>query len=278
MSQGGNAHSAGLSKPFEESHRGAGRLFGEFFEGDAAQGGEVAGGVGDVGGFAAFAAMRDGREVGRVGFEHEVSGGHVARGFGDDAGVFEGGDAGEGNKVTSVEQGPRLIERAGVAVKNAAQTAAIGHDDGAEVIPAFAIVQDDVQAELHGEIELRAEAGVLMRAPVFQRPAVWRRVEVIEADFANGGDFRMLREGAEFVDPGVAADGIDIAGMDAGGEAHIRLVFRDGDEFAGVFEIDGGRDHARDASGAGALEHSRQIDIKLAAAEVGVGVGEHVSG
>ena len=57
--------------------------------------------------------MRDGREVGRVGFEHEVSGGHVARGFGDDA----------------------------------AQTAAVGHDD-------------DFESELDGEIELRAEAGV----------------------------------------------------------------------------------------------------------------------
>ena len=63
-----------VSQPFEETDRGAGGRFGEFFERDAAQGGEVAGGVGDVGGLAAFAAMRDGREVGRVGFEHEVIG------------------------------------------------------------------------------------------------------------------------------------------------------------------------------------------------------------
>ena len=39
----------------------------------------------DVSGLAAFAAMRNGREVGRIGFEHEAVGGHrgeaVAKNF-----------------------------------------------------------------------------------------------------------------------------------------------------------------------------------------------------
>jgi hypothetical protein len=54
------------------------------------------------------------------------------------------------------------------------------------------------------------------------------------------------------------------------------FVFGDGEKFARVFEIDGRRDHARDTGGAGTLEHGGQIRVKLAAAEVGVGVEEHV--
>ena len=52
-------------------------------------------GVSDQGGFAALAAMGDGSEVGRVGFDHEASRGALDGGLQDLGGLLEGRDAGE---------------------------------------------------------------------------------------------------------------------------------------------------------------------------------------
>lgn len=74
--------------------------FGEFREGAVFFSGDEGGGVGDVGGFAAFAAVGDGGEEWGVGLEHEVAEGGGVDGFADGGGVFEGGNAGEADEVS----------------------------------------------------------------------------------------------------------------------------------------------------------------------------------
>jgi hypothetical protein len=131
------------------------------------------------------------------------------------------------------------------------------------------------KTEFDGDFELHTQHRRLMRAPRFQRPAFRRCVKVIEADLANGADLGMPRQFPQFILPRRAAYGIDIAGMDAHRDTHIRLLFRDGEQLAGIFEIDRRSHHARDARLTSTLEHRRQIRVELLAAEMRVGIEKH---
>ena len=68
---------------------------GDVFQAVDAQLGDEGGGVADVGRFIGFAAFGHGREVGGIGFHQQSVERHVAGGFLDGGGVFEGNDAGE---------------------------------------------------------------------------------------------------------------------------------------------------------------------------------------
>jgi hypothetical protein len=63
--------------------------------------------------------------------------------------------------------------------------------------------------------------------------------------------------------------------MNADRDANIRLMFGNGEQLAGIFEICGRRDHACDACGTSAFQHGGQITVELSAAEVRVGVKKH---
>ena len=65
--------------------------------------GELARGFDHQGRLVAFAAVRDGREIGRVGLDQEAIVGCDARGFADVFGRFEGQDAAEAEMETQVE-------------------------------------------------------------------------------------------------------------------------------------------------------------------------------
>lgn len=56
----------------------------------------------DVGGFATFAAIRNGREVGAIGFEHELAGRRGGDGVADVLAVFEGDNAGKAHEGADV--------------------------------------------------------------------------------------------------------------------------------------------------------------------------------
>ena len=77
----------------EQPHAVGGGGLGDVFQAVAAQLGNEGGGVADVGRFVGFAAFGHGREVGGVGFHQQPVERHIAGGFLDGGGVFEGDDA-----------------------------------------------------------------------------------------------------------------------------------------------------------------------------------------
>src|SRR5712672_119298 len=106
-----------------------------------------------------------------------------------------GGVAGERNEEAHVEAALGVIERAGEAVKNAAEASGfpVLFDLREAMVPGVAAVNYDGELCGVGELHLRAEDGGLRIA----RGVI---VEIIEADFAPGNDFAMLREAGEFVE------------------------------------------------------------------------------
>ena len=165
--------------------------------------GDEGGGVGDVGGFAAFAAMGDGSEEGGVGFEHEAVEGGGANGFADGGGVFEGGDAGEADEVSECSDLALFGGGADEAVEDGAEFSGVGTEDFEGVGKGIALVDDDVEFFFGGEVELLAEefglAGFVICVVLRGAGVVWifaREAGVIEAAFADGDDFGMVGEGA----------------------------------------------------------------------------------
>jgi hypothetical protein len=100
-------------------------------------------------------------------------------------------------------------------------------------------------------------------------------MKIIEPNLSDGTDLGMPGQLAQFLYPQVSCDCIHITGMDAHSHAYIRYLLRDGEQLAGIVEIDRWGHHPRNTRSAGALEHSRQVRVKLAAAKVSMGIEEH---
>ena len=89
-------------QPEEAVHRVFG-VVGEFPERFGAGLRDASGGVEDMGRFAALTAMRNRCEVGGIGLHHELAGRSLTGGIKDLGGVFEGGDAGEGDEAPEIQ-------------------------------------------------------------------------------------------------------------------------------------------------------------------------------
>ena len=103
---------------------------------------------------AAFSTEWHGREIRAIGFDHELPKrdlrGHLSHG----QAVLESYDPGERDEVVEVDNGIRLLQRAAEAVKDAAHLSRVRFHDLQRVIPGVALMNDDIQPELRGEIEL----------------------------------------------------------------------------------------------------------------------------
>lgn len=146
-----------LPQPLKKFAGGLAGGCGKFGEGAVFFLGDEGGGVSDVGGFAAFAAVGDGGEEGGVGFEHEAAERGGADGFADGGGVFEGGDAGETDEVAEGGDLALFGRCADEAMEDGAEFAGVGAEDFEGVGKGVALVDDDVELFFGGEVELLAE-------------------------------------------------------------------------------------------------------------------------
>ena len=77
--------------------------------------------------------------------------------------IFESHDARERNKMFKIENLVGLLQRSAEAMKHAAQFSGIRSHDFERVLPGIALMNDDVQAEFHREIELLLKQTRLFR-------------------------------------------------------------------------------------------------------------------
>jgi hypothetical protein len=100
-------------------------------------------------------------------------------------------------------------------------------------------------------------------------------IEVVQPGLAYGDGFGVLRELVEFIDPGgTVADAIDITGVDADGSVEIRVLLTEAEDLVCVGEVCGGDDDGFETAAAGALQDVREVCLKVAVAEVAVGVDQ----
>ena len=164
--------------------------------------------------------MRFGGQIGAVGFEKKRTRRGLPDGFVEVPSVFKGGDAGERDQMAEFEKLPCLVGGARKTVKNAAQAPGIGLQGCQSIRPAVALMNDHIEFEPDGEIQLFLKKDGLTifdfrirQKEVFRarcgssggdRRAVegWKAVAgqtvVIETAFAEGNDFGMLGECFEF--------------------------------------------------------------------------------
>jgi hypothetical protein len=136
-------------------------------------------------------------------------------------------------------------------------------------------MDDGVEAEFGGEVELLAEETGLKLLEGGDGGGIFGEAVVIEADFADGGDPTALRERTKALD-GVIGSGVGFSGMDADGGPDSGEVFGQFDG-AGA-RIDPGADgndfrHARVGR---ARDDLRTVKVVIGIIEMGVGVDEHI--
>ena len=116
---------------------------GDFFEGDAAEGGDVCGDEWYVGAFVALSAVWDWGEVGGVGFEEDVFEGDGG-GDGAEGGVFECCDAADAYVEAHFDGAVCFLEAAAEAVEDAAVAGAVDlFEECEEFVVGFADVEAD---------------------------------------------------------------------------------------------------------------------------------------
>ena len=257
----------------------------DLFGGQVAELADLAGDFGNKRGFVTLAAMRDGREVGRVGLDQHAVEGDDLRGVANGLRLGKRDVAGEGNHEAEIECAARMIDAAGEAVEDAAERAGtpVRGDHLEAVVPGvFAVVggaavDDDRQLRSFCQLHLLQENRFLR----FTGRVV---VKIVEADFSPGNDLGMARPfehlgiggfvgEAGFV--GMNADG----GPDAG-IVRIAIVF-----FHELNGAVGGRGAVAVADGEigfdaglfGAREDGFAIAVVALAFEMGVRVDQHGS-
>ena len=185
--------------------------------------------------------------------------------------------SGEGEDEAEVERGAGLTEVSGKAVHDAAEAGCgpLLVEDAEKIIPgigavlAGAAVDEDGELDGGGQRELPAEDLLLHVA----RGMV---VVVVEADFADGDDARMLGEALHAVEVG-GGEQARLVGVDADGSVNPGVALGEWDgagEVVGAIAIADGEEGA-DAGVVGALDGGVAIGGELGAVEMGVGVEEH---
>ena len=81
----------------------------------------------------------------------------MCRNFSHSCAVFESNNSSERNEVVEIENFICLIERAAEAMENAAQFAGVWLHDFKRVLPGVALMDYDIEPQLHREIELLLE-------------------------------------------------------------------------------------------------------------------------
>src|SRR5207247_3293570 len=113
--------------------------------------------------FAAFSAEGDGRKIWAIGFHHELPKRDLCRDLSDRRAVFESDNSREGNKMVTIENFIRLLERAAETMEDTAQFSRVRFHDLKRVIPGVALMDNNVKPEFDGEIELLLKETCLSR-------------------------------------------------------------------------------------------------------------------
>jgi len=232
----------------------------------------------DVGGFAAFAAIGNGGEVGAVGLEHELVDRDGGEGVADGLGVFEGGDAGEADEGTHRQDAAHGGGVVHEAMKNAADAANEGLHLRKGVFERAALVDDAVKAELGGDFHLLAEdVGLLLFVTRVVGGGEFGflagEVVVIKAGFAEGDDFgvagKFAERGAEVIGCFEGVGGVPADGGEDGGE-----LFGEFEGAGAAIEVGADGDDSGDAGSGGAFDDLGQFGGESRVIKMGVGVVE----
>src|SRR5205807_6389881 len=114
-------------------------------------------------GLAAFPTKWHGREIWAIGFHHELPKRNLCRDISHGCAVLESDNPREGNEMVKTDNFIRLLDCATETVENAAQFSGVRLHEFESIVPRVALMDDDVQSEFHGQIELLFEQACLFR-------------------------------------------------------------------------------------------------------------------
>src|SRR5438477_10114413 len=136
--------------------------------------------------------MRNGREIGTVGFGEKAVERNLARHGSQGFGMFERHTAREGDEEPAVHETRGVFHRPAEAVQHAAalEPAAVLLEDFLEVRPRFAAMNDDGQLLVACDVKLANEHASL---EVVRREIV----VIVEADFSDSENFLLAKSLAQ---------------------------------------------------------------------------------
>ena len=161
-------------------------------------------------GFAALAAIRHGREIRAVGFQHELVQRRGGHGVSDVLAVLERDNAGEADERADVQHAAHPVGVLAKAMEHAAHFPGEWLELGERVFEGVALVDDAIQSGLGGDFELLLEnVGLFLfqsrvfglQSAVLTRLRLWavdcgrwdfrRQAVIIQTNLADGNDFGM---------------------------------------------------------------------------------------
>ena len=180
-------------------------------------------------------------------------------------------------------------------MKDAAELAGEVFQNRQRVVPGIALVNDDIQAEFGGEIELGRESlglggfvgtiddrrlGILRHLGLKRADGggggefFGRKAVIVEAGLANCGDLGMRSEGANLGQP-VAFFVVHIRGVKSHDGVDVFKLLGERYGAATAFHAGSDRDDPRDSNRASRIEDGGEIVGKIGIIEVRVSVDEH---
>lgn len=226
----------------------------------------------DVGGFAAFAAVRDWGEEGAIGFEHELAEGCGGDGFTEFLSVFEGDNACKTDERTDGEDALHAGDVAAEAMEDAADFAGPGLELAQGRLEGVALVNDAIEFQPGGDFQLLLEDGGLFGFVALDFLGR-RQTMIIEPGFANGDYFGMRREFAQDW-PDVFRRGGNVRGMPTDGGVDGRESVGEGEGALAAVGVSADSDDAGDAGGVRAFDHLGEIGGEIRKVEMSVGIVE----
>jgi hypothetical protein len=160
-------------------------------------------------------------------------------------------------------------------MEHAADAPGVAAQDGKGVVPRITLMDDGVEAEVGGEIELLAEEAGLTLLERGDFGGIFRQMVVIEADFAQGDNPAALCERAKAVDY-VIGSGVGFAGMNADGGPDVGEIFGEFDGAGARIDPRADGDDLGHARVGRARDDFGAIRVVIGIIEMGVGVDEHV--
>lgn len=272
----------------------------DFLERFPAQSGDFFGREFRVRWLAGFTTKGNGGKVGTVGLHHVAVGRNGPRRLLHERGIFEGDDAGERNNVSHFRDLRGGFGRPTEAMEDRAQPTGVGAENVHGIPPSFALVDDHVESELHGQIELRFEGFGLGRFHgtigniglgrfsrsgqqrvedslrlVAPRQIAAGKVVVVQSGFPDGHDFRVIGQIGQLTEEIHGALIKDVARMESDDGINIVVLFGDGQRLAATLPIDADGDDAVHSLLAGPGDDGIELSVELREVEMRVGIGQH---
>lgn len=203
--------------------RGVG-VGGECFERLTSQGGDEFRTVSNECRFVALAAVRNGCEVGSIGFEHEGADWTLVDAFADLDCAFKRGDAAERDQTAEVDDSFGIFPGANEAMEDRADLLVMVFINLQRIFKrceaiAVAGMDDQVESRIGSKFEVLAQEDLLAFAEIRFDPAIGCRVVIIEPGLADSAYAWVGNVECELGDR-VIGGMVHIAGMDADAGMH----------------------------------------------------------